>query len=951
MSTGRFARWLSGWRVAIRIARRDARQYKWRSALIVLMVGLPVLLLTGGTTLVATQDVSLAESVPRLMGSAQARVSSPGIGPLVQSPDGQNSQVQSPDGQGGQGQPSDGGPGKAAATPAVSAVPGFAAGSGWTTSKLARVTGGHVISAFDETLRISLGDRRVTMPVLRIDARDDLARGMTDLVSGRWAGTASEIVVTEAGTARGLPRAGTITAADPGGKLSRLTVVGVATGHTQQEMPLLVGMPVPVTDTSGPGSGEVFLLERAAPVTWSEVRRLNGYGLLVQSRSVFLNPPSAAELDPQIAQSIGSSQSGNDLVLLIAAVGLFIETTLLAGPAFAVSAARQRRSLALAASNGAEARQLRRYVLGQALVLGVASAVVAVAGGVLLTLVALTWWEGRHADFDTGPFEVSWSRVVGVLLCSVVASVVAALIPAKGIARLDIVSVLSGRGGDRKAHRGLPVVGVAVMALSAAAIFWSVASGGEGGLGAREYLIVGGAIALVLGCLMVIPALLALVGRLGTRAALPLRLAARDTARQRGRSTPAVAAIMAAVAALTALSIGAASDTRQRQLEYRPQLAMGRGQVFVNEQDEKAVRSVFRTYAPDLALYPLSTVGSTEDRPGGTQEVVAARPPGCSDTAVFGGFGDGRTGPVDRRCVRLGAGVQEQRAGIAVLPLVTLSATVPLSGAERQTLQSGGILVFDPALRQGGYLEFVTGQTKVGPVDAPGGIPVVTGHQRVPAAAIDRRAWQSVLTDQQFGAWMLPATASKLGWPVALNQLEVISPTGMIPASTEAALKDHLDEQNTLQVERGFQNDSWLILLIMFLVAGLLVLVASLISTALSLAESQNDMATLAAVGATRRTRRGVAASQAFVVAACGCLLGLLVGMVPGIAITWPLTVHYAEAAKAGAQVVAQAPQAGPLIEIPWLPLVGLVVLVPLVAAGLAWLAVRRLPQMTRRLA
>jgi len=38
--------------------------------------------------------------------------------------------------------------------------------------------------------------------------------------------------------------------------------------------------------------------------------------------------------------------------------------------------------------------------------------------------------------------------------------------------------------------------------------------------------MVGGAVGLVVGCLMVIPALLTLVGRLGTRLALPLRLAA-----------------------------------------------------------------------------------------------------------------------------------------------------------------------------------------------------------------------------------------------------------------------------------------------------------------------------------------------------------------------------------------------------------------------------------------
>ena len=163
-------------------------------------------------------------------------------------------------------------------------------------------------------------------------------------------------------------------------------------------------------------------------------------------------------------------------------------------------------------------------------------------------------------------------------------------------------------------------------------------------------------------------------------------------------------------------------------------------------------------------------------------------------------------------------------------------------------------------------------------------------------------------------------------------------------------MADRLGDGYILTVERGFQNPYWMIMLILFSVAGLLVLVASLISTALSLAESQNDMATLAAVGATRHTRRGIAASQAFVVAACGALLGVGVGMIPGIAVTWPLTASNASQQE---MMPGEAPPiyVGPVIAIPWLPLFAIVVLVPLIAAGLAWIAIRRHPEMTRRLA
>ena len=905
------------------------------------MVGLPVLLLTSGITLLATNDISMAESVPRIMGSAQARIQARGDGyRLAQSPDGQSS-VSSNESEG------DGDGDKALA------VPGFELDSAWTASKVEQLTGGRVIQTTNAGMRVTLGDRRPMMPVLGIDGRDQLARGMTDLVSGRWASTPSEIVVTQAGIANGLPSGGTLTTSGPDGKPRQLTVVGVATGQTEYgELPFLVGQPALVAEVSDElGSVSAFLIEQADPVTWSDVRRMNNYGLLVQSRQVFMHPPSAAELDPQVAQSVGSYQSGNDLVLLIAAVGLFLETTLLAGPAFAVSAARQRRSLALAASNGAEARQLRRYVLGQAVVLGFVSAAVAVVAGVLLTLAGLTWWQAGHADFATGPFEVSWPRVVGVFVCAIVASMVAALLPAKGIARLDIVSVLAGRSADRAVHRGLPVAGVIVMVLSGTAIVWSVASGADEGQGRSEYLVAGGAVVLVVGALMVIPALLALVGRLGTHLVLPMRLATRDTARQRGRSTPAVAAIMATVAALTALSIGAASDTRQRQLEYHPQLEMGHGRVvLMTGQDDEAVRATFRTYAPDLLLFPVGIVADegpvpgSDPAPGSTLDVVGAQPPGCSDAAVFGAFGT-TGGPVVERCVRLGAGSMYQQAQIRVVSLETLNATTPASDAERRVLRDGGVLVLDPSLSHSGYVEFVTGRTKLGTDEAHTVMPVVTGHQKVPAVVIDRQAWTAVLQDQMGGAWVLPETAAKLGWPVTPSYLEATSPTGFISAATETALNEHLDTANPMYVERGFQNDAWLILLIFFSVAGLLVLVASLISTALSLAESQNDMATLAAVGATRHTRRGVAASQALVVAASGCLLGVAVGMIPGIAITWPLTTQGFDPDTS--QQITQAP----IIVIPWLHLVAVCVAVPLLAAGLAWVAVRRHPQMTRRLA
>ena len=932
-ATGRFARWLAGWRVAIRIARRDARRYKWRSALIVAMVGLPVLLLTSGITLLATNDVSMAESVPGLMGSAQARISNPGRIRLIQSPDGQPTYSND----------------KSEGVAAL-AVPGFAPDSAWTTAKVQKVTGGRVIQTLDSWMRVTLGDRRPSMPVLGIDARDPLARGMTELVSGRWAHTGSEVVVTKAGIARGLPREGTLTTANTDGKPRQLTVVGVATAETGIGLPSLVALPEQVTGISDQQQVQsAFLVERANPVTWSDVLAMNNYGLLVQSRQVFVHPPSAAEQGPAFVQS-GSGQSQFDVVLLLAAVGLFLETTLLVGPAFAVSAARQRRSLALAASNGAEARQLRRYVLGQAVVLGAVSAAIAVVAGVVLTLAGLTWWQTGHADFATGPFEISWPRVGGVLACAVVASMVAALLPAKGIARLDIVSVLAGRPGDRKVRRGLPTAGVVIMVLSGIALIWSVVSGGNVGLsllravprafGGQMYLIVVvGTVGLILGCLMVIPALLALVGRLGTHLVLPLRLATRDTARQRGRSTPAVAAIMAAVAALTTLSIGAASYTRQQEDTYEPRMPMGSGEIIFDGENsnERSVRTVTDSFAPQLELDPVGYVANPAPlAKTRNSSWITLVPPGCTEAQIVASCETHKD---------IGSGDSVTNGTLLnVGNLSSLSKALPLSMSQRAVLESGGLLISDPGLIQDGQVRYVSGTASLDRAGAARG-RTITQRTRFPAVVVKPRIEGGYSNGHTSDAWILADTTTKLGWPVQVTSFNVTSTTGTISPQVEAAVADRLGDGSQMYVERGFQSPYWLILLIAFSVTGLLVLIASLISTALSLAEGQNDMATLAAVGATRHTRRGIAASQAFVVAACGALLGVAVGMIPGIAITWPLTTQGLD------PVTGQPITQSPIIVIPWLPLLAVCVAVPLLAGGVAWIAVRRHPQMTRRLA
>ena len=73
-----------------------------------------------------------------------------------------------------------------------------------------------------------------------------------------------------------------------------------------------------------------------------------------------------------------------------------------------------------------------------------------------------------------------------------------------------------------------------------------------------------------------------------------------------------------------------------------------------------------------------------------------------------------------------------------------------------------------------------------------------------------------------------------------------------------------------------------------------------------------------------------------------GMVLGVLVGLVPGIAVAWSSTVQNWQARENGVT--------DPTIVVPWLQLVGPVIVVPLIAAAIAWVSIRRHPTVTRRL-
>ena len=238
-----------------------------------------------------------------------------------------------------------------------------------------------------------------------------------------------------------------------------------------------------------------------------------------------------------------SASSGNVLnpetiVLALATVGMLLIALVGIG-GFTVLAQRRLRSLGLLAAQGATDRNIRLVIRANGVLVGV-------LGAVLGFVLGLAAWLAYRPSVETdahhliGPFQLPWT-VIGVAMgLAVVATYFAASRPARAITRIPIVTALSGRPAPPKqVHRSaLP----GLILLGGAAVLFAY-SGTTNGNGTGALALVGGFVALIAAVILLAPACLTLLARLGRWAPIATRLALRDLARYRARSGSALAAI------------------------------------------------------------------------------------------------------------------------------------------------------------------------------------------------------------------------------------------------------------------------------------------------------------------------------------------------------------------------------------------------------------------------
>ncbi|OKI19581.1 ABC transporter permease [Streptomyces sp. CB03911] len=560
---------LTAWRVALRIARRDALRAKGRSALVVAMVALPVLGVAGADIVFRSTELDPGERVVRTMGQADAdiRLSGPGR-TVLQAPDpGEGSTSDGPE----QGKPLGAEQKRSQETlPATLVRELLPAGS-----TLVPVVDGPYISttSADGLLLVQTGEA---------DLADPVWKGRVTVLEGRVPAASHEIAATRDFLDRAHLKIGDRTS-PRGLEQTPYTITAAVEYPNELNSTALIARPgelvaplgaLPGARQNGRNGGAeqdqhwLVKLPQGAVLDWPKVKELNTYGFTVASRTVLLDPPARSEV-PYYLQMDQRGGGGDYLdrtavVIMATVAGMaLLEIVLLAGPAFAVGARRSRRQLGLLAAGGGERAHIRSVVLGGGVVLGITGAAAGLVVAVGL-VAALRPWAEKYAGQRFGHFDIQPLDLVAVMGIGLVTGLLAAVVPAVQASRQDVVSALTGRGSVKPPSKRLAALGLLMLAGGAALALL----GSTAGIGSRSLAVLGGSMVAELGMVALAPMLVGLFGRLGGRLPLGPRLALRDSVRHRGRTAPAVAAVMAAVAGSVAVGVYAASNDEQNRREY-----------------------------------------------------------------------------------------------------------------------------------------------------------------------------------------------------------------------------------------------------------------------------------------------------------------------------------------------------------------------------------------------
>ncbi|HEX2626468.1 MAG TPA: ABC transporter permease [Candidatus Limnocylindrales bacterium] len=710
-----------------------------------------------------------------------------------------------------------------------------------------------------------------------------LAAGIYTLVDGRTPAGAAEAAVT--------------------GEVARIAKVGIGgriavEGQADRTIVGIIENPLYLGDRSVLVDPATYVPTDMDSAGWL-VRLPNGedpaaYGGVIKD-PVTGEPVSSIEVRGQS----GSSADASPTILILGTMAL-VEAALIASAAFAVSIRRRQRELGLLAAAGATPGQLSRSVLLEAMLLGLLACVVGVIGGLAAALAFHPFLDDL-TQHRNPPLIVDLSGIVAPMAIGLVASVVAAWLPARSVSRTPVLLALSGRRpAHRSAGRGL-WLGVVVVAIGLGlTIAGATFEFDDGDI--RQYLIMGGAVLGTLGFGACAPWLLEQLDKIARRLPLTPRIAFRDTARARSRNAPIVTAVLAGLAAVIAIGAWSASRDAEELRGWRPTLWPD--QVRIGGDGGSEAAQELRGEPGVVAVMKIGTLVPTE-----------------AGASVFFTLPDARD--VNGKLINMNDGCTNCPPDhFAPYQLMHPSAATPellaLAHAEDAAadLAAGRVVVVTDRLASASILSIIA--------YAPDGTeePAMAVPVRVIAVPVSGGILPDVFIPdalaQRLG--MVQADVNDYGPDTYVVQYDHDVSQGDFDRATAIAAR-HLDtaawlDSAPVRPGQGFR----LLLIAMVLLFSLSV---TGIALALGEAESRPDQRTLLSLGAEPRLRRRIAAARAAVLAFVAGLLAVPAGLLP----IW------------GIFTSRDAQMAVPTIEI-----AGALIVMPVLAIAFAWILSRPIP-------
>lgn len=591
--------------------------------------------------------------------------------------------------------------------------------------------------------------------------------------------------------------------------------------------------------------------------------------------------------DEAAAASVSElSDGGNVLVTVVlgfAAVAMLVAALVIANT-FQVLVAQRTRTLAMLRCVGASKRQLRRSVLLEAGILGLAASLAGLVGGTALAQVALTIL--NRADLGVplpSTVQITAAVVLVPLLVGTLVTVLASLVPAREATRVAPIAALrpadapavSARAGQvRLAISLLLVVGGAGVLLMTAMLSARGSGGASLLLGVGTLAGAASFVGVLLGAVFWVPRVVALLGRALASTGTSARLAAANTVRNPRRTAATSTALLIGVTLVVMMSTGAASA--------RTSLA----------------RELDAHYPVDLVVESLYSVDGEAADPGSVLQAVAGVDgidKAVSVRTADVAFPDGSMRTVAAVEADAASSVLRDRSLIDALgdDTVLLPASAGDALAGDTTVSSRTFDAEGNSEPDGPVVELRAVATDLGGQSA-----IVT------SATLDRIAPEADVT----AVW---ASIDPDADPAAvLQDVRAALPDGAMDVTSSAAMR--VSDQRLIDSLLG-------IVVGLLAVAVVIALIGVANTLSLSVMERRRESATLRAIGLSRRQLRWMLAVEGMLIAGVGALLGAGLGLLYGWA----------------GSVVIFGMLGDVLLTVPWRDL-GLVLVVALAAGLLA---------------